>query len=351
MASIPMPHADSLPGAAEQASAANVRATPQALEVVRASDLPYADFLRLYLRANRPVVIDAAVTEWPALHKWTPQYFKQQYGQHQVQVSYTKRMAFADFVDAVLASSEEHPGPYLYRLFFHEHLPELLPDLIPQNIYGFPLRHVSPLMPERWRRPDGFLKLLMGGPGSQFPVMHYDLEHAHAQITEIYGDKEYYLFPPEDTPYLYASPVQGNLSQINQPHKPDLQRFPLMAQARPHHTVLKPGQMIFIPMGWWHAARPLTVSISVCTAMMDRSNWSGFVRDITSTPENRPLKRLLKHRYLQGAGAVMRAMENLQTATPGLASTLAFPAKLAPASAAVAPEPSAQALHIRIPTA
>uniref|UniRef100_E6PQY6 Putative Clavaminate synthase n=1 Tax=mine drainage metagenome TaxID=410659 RepID=E6PQY6_9ZZZZ len=179
------------------------------------------------------------------MQKWTPYYFKQHFGQHQVQVSYTKRMAFANFAGAVPASSEQHPGPYLYRLFFHEHLPELLPDLIPQNVYGFPLRHVSPLMPERWRRSDGFLKLLMGGPGSKFPVTHYDLEHAHAQIT---------------------------------------------------------GQMIFIPMGWWRAARPLSVSISVCTAIMDRSNWPGFVRDVCATPEGRPIKRLLKRGHLIWTG-------------------------------------------------
>ncbi len=329
-------------------------AVPTTLDVVRASDLPYADFLQHYLRANRPVVIDNAVTAWPALRKWTPHYFKQNFGQHPVQVSYTKRMTFADFADAVLASSEQSPGPYLFRLFFHEHLPELLPDLIPQNVYGFPLRHISPLMPERWRRPDGFLKLLMGGPGSKFPVMHYDLEHAHAQITEIYGEKEYYLFPPEDTPYLYPSPVQPNLSQIDQPHKPDLQRFPRVAQASPHHTVLKPGQMIFIPMGWWHAARPLSISISVCTAILDRSNWPGFVHDVCDnniTPQGRPFERLLKRSYLQSAGAVMHAMENLQTTAPNLARALIFPAKLAPISAEVSPEPSARPLNIRIPTA
>ncbi|WP_288127984.1 cupin-like domain-containing protein [Thiomonas sp.] len=350
MNSLPTRRADSipeLPGLAPNTSPA----VPKALDVVRASDLPYADFLQHYLRTNRPLIIDNAVTAWPALQKWTPHYFKQHFGEHQVQVSYTKRMAFADFVDAVLASSEQAPGPYLYRLFFHEHLPELLSDLIPQNVYGFPRRHVSPLMPERWRRPDGFLKLLMGGPGSKFPVMHYDLEHAHAQITGIYGEKEYYLFPPEDTPYLYPSPVQTNLSQIDQPHKPDLQRFPRMAQASPHHAVLKPGQMIFIPMGWWHAARPLSVSISVCTAIMDRSNWPGFVRDICAVPEGRPFKRILKRGFLASAGAVMQSMENLQTTVPGLARALVFPAKLAPISAEVSPEPSAQPLNIRIPTA
>ncbi|MHB1689438.1 MAG: hypothetical protein ACYCSR_02045, partial [Thiomonas sp.] len=64
MASLPMQRAGAmpeLPGVAPSASPA----APRALDVVRASDLPYADFLRHYLHANRPVVIDNAVTPGP----------------------------------------------------------------------------------------------------------------------------------------------------------------------------------------------------------------------------------------------------------------------------------------------
>ncbi len=319
------------------------------IEVINARDLTYDAFLCNYLRKNRPVVIDEAVTSWPALHKWSPQYFKDALGPESVQVSYSKRMSMTEFVDSVLASSEDHPGPYLYRSFLHEHLPTLLQDLIPQNIYGFPARYASPLMPKKWKRPDGYLKLLMGGPGSKFPVMHFDLEHAHAQITEIYGEKEYYIFSPDDTPFLYPSPVQPNLSQIDQPHRPDLQRFPLFLKTTPYHTILKPGQMIFIPMAWWHAARPISISISVCTNILERSNWTGFVRDVCSSPQDNTLKRLLKRMYFETSGLIMRLMEDLQTSMPSLAHTLMLPAKLAPATSGSMPDPSRAPIHFEIP--
>ncbi|SCC93261.1 hypothetical protein THIX_30489 [Thiomonas sp. X19] len=48
---------------------------------------------------------------------------------------------------------------------------------------------------------------------------------------------------------------------------------------------------------------------------------------------------------------MMRAMKNLQTAAPGLARALVFPAKLAPISAEVSPGPSARPLNVRVPTA
>ena len=321
---------------------------PLAIDVVRAQDLPYNEFLHEYVRKNRPVVIDASVREWPALSRWTPGYFRDKFGDQTVQVSYTKRMAMRDFVDAVEASTVDAPGPYLYRLFIHDHLPQLLADLRPQNAYAFAGRHASPLMPERWRRPDGFLKLLMGGVGSKFPVMHYDLEHAHAQITEIYGDKEFYLFPPEDGDKLYPRPGQKNWSQVDNPAAPDLSRFPRMAEATAYRAVLMPGQTIFIPMLWWHAARPLSISISVCTALMDRSNWPGFVEDVCDRSKNSAAKIALKRFYLKGAGSVMQAMENLQTATPLLAKRLKFPSALSPASPDFTKDPSETPMKFRL---
>ena len=317
---------------------------------VAAITLPYADFVRNYVQANRPVLIEGAVTQWPALTTWTPQYFKARYGEHQVAVSYSKSMRLADFVDAVLASTPENPGPYMYRLFLHEQLPELLPDLIPQNIYGYPRRHVSPLMPARWRRPDGFLKLLMGGPGSKFPILHFDAENAHAQITEIYGDKEFVLFAPEDTPYLYPSPVRNNLSLVDQPYPPNVDKYPLLAKAQPWRTVLHPGDMIFVPSGWWHTARPLTPSISVCTAILDRSNWDGFCREISASLLHHPAKHTLKLLRLGLIGKTLSAMETLQQKTPTLAKALVLPHKLAPLTAAHTAEPSALRLNIKIPT-
>jgi len=321
---------------------------PLAIDVVRAQDLPYTAFLHEYVRKNRPVVIADSVRDWPALSRWTPAYFRDKFGDETVQVSYTQRMPMRDFVDAVEASTAQAPGPYLYRLFIHDHLPALLADLSPQNPYAFAGRHASPLMPERWRRPDGFLKLLMGGVGSKFPVMHYDLEHAHAQITEIYGDKEFYLFPPEDSDKLYPRPNQKNWSQVDNPAAPDLERFPRMADATPYRAVLKPGQTIFIPMLWWHAARPLSISISVCTALMDRSNWPGFVKDVCDRSANSAAKTVLKRLYLAGAGSIMHRMEDLQTAAPTLARTLRFPMTLSPASPDFSKDPSETPMKFRL---
>lgn len=333
------------------APATRTLADASPLEARDADDLPYEQFIADYVGRNRPLVVRGAVRDWPALKQWSPHYFRERFAHHDVAVAYGQSMPFDDFIDAVLASSAEKPGPYMYRLFLHEHLPDLLPDLVPQNRYAFPRRLASPLMPERWRRPDGYLKLLVGGVGSKFPVMHFDAENMHATVTEIYGDKEFVMFSPDDTPYLYANPARPNFSTVDDPCRQDRDRFPLLAQATLYRTVLGPGDMVFVPSRWWHTARPLNPSISVGMNILDGSNWGGFVADaVADIREGSPAKARAASAMFTAAGLAMSACEALQWRMPGLARRLGLPQRLAPAAAEWTHDPSLQPLQIRIPT-
>lgn len=281
-----------------------------ALERRAAADLPYQAFVRDYVARNRPVVVENALQACAAAQRWTPQFFRERFAARRIQVSPSEQMTFADFIDAVLASREDAPGPYMYRLFIGPHLPELLPDLEPLNPYAFPRRLASPLMPRQWRRPDGYLKLLIGGVGGRFPFLHYDLENAHATITEIYGDKEFILYPPEDAAYLYPKPDMPNQSTIPDVQRVDMRRFPLYAQATQYHTVLHPGDMVFVPSRWWHGARALSPSISICQNVLDRSNWGGYVDELCSRRSGLPeAKRHAKRAYLTALGGVLSMLE------------------------------------------
>jgi hypothetical protein len=282
-----------------------------------ASTLSYAAFQREYIATNRPVVIENAVTKWPALKKWTPDYFKATFGPRRVDVSYEEKMTFSDFIDGVVASSEAKPGPYMYRFFIGPHLPDVLPDVLPQNDYAFPRRLASPLMPRTWKRPDGYLKLLIGGVGGRFPIMHYDTENMHAAITEIYGDKAFVLFPPEDTAYLYPRDDLPNKTAIKDIDDVDLAKFPLFAKATRYETLLRPGDMVFVPSKWWHTARVVTTSISICQNMLDGSNWSGFVEEISTPAFGVPAwKRHAKRIYLTMLGWALALVERLPRARP-----------------------------------
>lgn len=311
-------------------------------------DLPYQDFVEQYVLTGTPVVVNRAFSDWPAMRKWTPAFFKERFSDRLVNVSYREKLPFAEFIDRAEASTAEKPGPYMYRLFLHEQLPEVLPDVSPQCRYAFPRRFASPLMPRYWRRPDGYQKLLIGGVGGQFPVMHFDGENVHATISQIYGEKEFILFAPGDTPYLYPRPDQPNQSLVPDPLHPDAEMFPLLEKATCYRTVLRPGDMVFVPNGWWHTARALSMSISIGMNMLERSNWAGFVREVTYGQTGG--RAMLKRQYLSGLGGVLSAIETAQRLVPGMANALKL-TELAPVTAVGIPDPALRPLRIELPTA
>jgi hypothetical protein len=263
-------------------------------------------------------VIQDATPGWGALQSWTPEFFKTHFGSQIVEVTYGVRQQLAEVMDGVLASTAEKPGPYLHKVIIHRHMPDLLPDLIPENAYAFPGRYCSPLMPKRFRRPDGYLKLLIGGVGGKFPLMHFDSDNSHAMITEIYGDKEFVLFAPEDTAYIYPHKDSPSTSQLDDLDHVDLQRFPEFPKATQYRVIIRPGESMFVPSRWWHSARVVTTSVSVCTNIMHSTNWAGFV-DLSCESANGQtnLAKLAKRIYLQIAGIVMSTVEKLQEKFPG----------------------------------
>jgi hypothetical protein len=189
-------------------------------------------------------------------------------------------------------------------------------------------------MPRRFRRPDGYLKLLIGGPGGKFPLVHFDADNAHAMITEIYGDKQFILFSPQDTPNVYPHPNSAHTSQIENIDDPDLDRFPLLKNATEYRDTIHPGEAIFVPCGWWHSAHVLTTSISVCANMLDDSNWNGFVVESCQSQNRFTPATVAKRIYLHAAGTVMSTAEMLQENRPWLARRLSF---LSPISSGDAP--------------
>lgn len=87
------------------------------------------------------------------------------------------------------------------------------------------------------------------------------------------GAKYVQLYARDQTPFLYADKShvpdgkfrqqsQGNVSSVNV-EAPDLITHPAFAKANFTHTVLLPGDVLFMPARYWHYVRSLSTSISV----------------------------------------------------------------------------------------
>lgn len=198
-----------------------------------------------HLHPGRPVILTGLAAHWPALRKWTPEFFRKEHGDLEVEVydgsfqepgpHYLRprtRMRFAEYLDAIEA------GPTDLRLFLSPLLslaPELKEDV---HLPAW----VSPLSAR-------FIFAFFGGEGAT-TTFHHDVDLPDVFHTVIHGEKVFHLYGPDQAPYLHAHP--WTVRSYVDPSNPDHERFPLFRHARGIRCVVKAGQTLAIPSGWWH---------------------------------------------------------------------------------------------------
>jgi histone arginine demethylase JMJD6 len=272
--------------------------------VERRAGLDHREFVEHYLKKNIPVIISDANHDWRAHQEWSPQFFKDLYGNQIVKVM-QQEMPMSAFMDLVIEGTAQNPSPYLNEVNLHKDLPELVEYVQPFLRYALPDRLMTKFIPASWGYRDGVVELLIAGQGTKFPVIHYDGFFMNTFVTQIRGDKEFILYPPDQTPYMYPERPGSNLSQVNDADEPDLNKFPLFAKARSVRVIVKQGETIFMPTGWWHTTRILSLSIAVSTNNVCKDQWNDFVNDFSSHLNTSSARRNVYRSYLKLAGKIM----------------------------------------------
>ena len=212
-----------------------------------------------FVRASRPVILHGAITDWPAMTKWSLEFFTQEFGDREVPVIREKdgshydarsglhyeRIRFGDYCDLI---GEGKPRDLYITVRVHEVFPELFADI----------RQPAYTAAARWARS----RFWLGGPGAKGPL-HRDLpENLYAQIS---GRKRFLLLGRRLTRMVHRHSFHSgvpNYSPVDA-EDPDLSRFPRFRGAPLLYADLEPGDMLYIPSMWWHQARSLTTSIAV----------------------------------------------------------------------------------------
>lgn len=245
-------------------------------EIDRRAGLTADQFEREYLHPPRPVILTDAIAHWGAMGRWSPQFFKQEYGRLQVEVD-GEVMALGDLVDRIEVSTDDSPAPYLRNQLLADWPPELSADVSPMPACTRPNWLESRFLPSRTKMT--YVEAYIGGKGAHFPVLHYDGLHTHAFLMQLYGDKEYIVFSPDQAAFMYPKDGDPNKSRIEDVLRPDLSAFPLFDQAEGVRFQLHPGETLFVPAGWWHTARILSPSVTVSINAVNRANGGAFRRD------------------------------------------------------------------------
>ena len=242
-------------------------AQPPASQLVERIEKPsLAVFQREIVRAGKPVVITGVADAWPACSRWTFDFFKSLVGAAEADLRSSDqeaelffgeitstRVKLADYFDA-LKSGDKPKGsrPYLGNISFNEEaaapfLSVLRPD------FSFP-RYFPDQQEVDYR-------IWIGGAG-QISTLHNDNYHNfNAQVS---GVKKFVLFSPEEYRYLYTGMLNEGcwVSRVDA-FAPDVDEFPLFVRAHPFTCTLTAGEILYVPLFWWHQVYAETASINV----------------------------------------------------------------------------------------
>jgi hypothetical protein len=226
------------------------RALPVISEVPRVGRLDSASF-RTRAAEGLPFLISGVVGRWP-LCALTREAMRERFGEVPVRARVgdyvatafapdraMQDMSLAAYLDISAAPVSELP-PYVGNLELRElnamcHWPTYFEKMGPPRFWLGPARTVTPL--------------------------HCDYDDNI--FAQVWGTKRIFLAPPHHDAFLYAREANPVLfGSPFDPEAPDYDAFPLARQAAIVEVVVKPGDMLYVPAGWYHQVRALTFSLS-----------------------------------------------------------------------------------------
>jgi hypothetical protein len=239
--------------------------SPATLGIQRRAKLDPQEFLERYYSTNRPVILTGLLDDWPALGSWTPDYLKAKIGDRFVELQsnrtgnprferdkevHRSRVPFSAFIDRI---GQPGAGNDSYITAFNS-----ASNLAALSVLSEDLGELDGYL----RRPDdGPFEMFWIGPAGTFTALHHDLTNNF--VAQIAGRKRIKMLPPSETAKLYND--QHVFSAVPDLEDPaiDLDRYSRLAEVRIYDLVLKPGEILFIPVGWWHQVRSLDFSVTI----------------------------------------------------------------------------------------
>lgn len=213
---------------------------PRLSTVESVDNISHESFQQQYSRAGKPVLLKGLIPQ-SSIQNWSFDSLKQQYGDLMLLVRKGKdydrmerfRVALADYIDSMMSGEETY---YMGNNL----LPEVMHDAI--------------------RVPD----VLTGG--NQF--MHRAAQlwigaqstgaHLHRDLFDnivflLGGSKTFHLASPDESKWLYTWEVHSTLGSSKFDFlNPDYERFPLARKANFISVTMQPGDILYVPCGWFH---------------------------------------------------------------------------------------------------
>lgn len=228
------------------------------------------DHFASHLNARQPLLIVGGASTWPAMERWSFDFFVTcggttpvvlEYGNVMQRTTRYKLSTLAKYVEAIHESKDpdgEHPYLSVFKLF------EVMPELRKDVDFKFLTAHRAVHFLQAWL-----------GPAGTVTGLHAD--YPDNVLAQIQGRKLVHLISPKESQKVYPSDKYEygiRMSAVDFQHY-DSTRWPLVQSVAIRQALLAPGDLLFIPGGWWHHVMSLTPSISInCFAV----SWGTFLQ-------------------------------------------------------------------------
>jgi lysine-specific demethylase 8 len=181
-----------------------------------------------------------------------------------------KIVTFREFVDGLFIKKNTSDIRYLAQHDLFEQIPALRNDIsIPDYCFSSPpLPSIKPPGKDVAPMQEPLLNAWFGPAGTVSPL-HAD--PYYNILCQVVGKKYVRLYMPRDSAKLYPRGIDVDGIDMSNTSNVDVEgderewdeKFPLFREAPYVETILEEGECLYIPIGWWHYVRSLTVSISV----------------------------------------------------------------------------------------
>lgn len=226
------------------------RDLPLITEVPRVRALDAAAF-RARAEQGLPFMITGLVKRWP-LAALTPQALRERFSHVPV------RARVGDYINTAFAPDRAMQD---MSMLAYLELVDAGTEGLPPYLGNLELRELNSMC--HW--PAYFGKMgpprFWLGPAGTVTPLHCDYDDNI--FAQVWGSKRIFLAPPHHDVFLYPSEANAILfGSPFDPEAPDFARFPLARQATLIECIVEPGEMLYVPAGWYHQVRALSFSLS-----------------------------------------------------------------------------------------
>ncbi|EKX40969.1 hypothetical protein GUITHDRAFT_153966 [Guillardia theta CCMP2712] len=254
-----------------------------------------------------PVVLTGAMDGWPAWkvgsRKWSLQWFRQTYGNVvcPIDIGGKKTTMTLDEYISKFQEYENLPAgsstPYLRTWYFSDDIPELVEDFSPPDHFhaNDMFENLSPDLrpPFRW---------LFFGPKGTESKLHVDIWETDAWLGMLEGEKLFTLYHPAHRKYIERE--ENEWVDLLKP--PNSHKFPDQSKAVPAQTILKAGEIIYIPRKWPHHALALSESISLTLNFAPLCVRKSILKHVVPYTRNRARCQMVLGRRLKASDNLMQ---------------------------------------------